>query len=83
MSVTPPQVPWHSQPIEHVAQQLKTRLDAGLSATDAQTRLAELGPNELREKPPTPFWKLVLEQLNNFVTILLVVAAPSQPCWAI
>jgi Ca2+-transporting ATPase len=75
MSVNPPQVPWHSQPIEVVATQLKTRLDAGLSAAEAQSRLAEHGPNELREKPPTPFWKLVLAQLNNFVTILLVVAA--------
>jgi Ca2+-transporting ATPase len=54
---------------------LNTRLDAGLSAADAQARLAEHGPNELREKPPTPFWKLVLAQLNNFVVILLVVAA--------
>ena len=75
MAVNPPQVPWHSQPIEVVATQLKTRLDAGLSAAEAQSRLAEHGPNELREKPPTPFWKLVLAQLNNFVTILLVVAA--------
>jgi P-type Ca2+ transporter type 2C len=75
MSATPPQVPWHSQPIEAVATQLKTRLDAGLSAAEAQSRLAELGPNELRERPPTPFWKLVLAQLNNFIVILLVVAA--------
>ncbi len=75
MAENPPQIPWHSQPIEHVAQQLKTRLDAGLSAVDAQTRLAELGPNELRERPPTPFWKLVLEQLNSFVIILLIVAS--------
>ena len=75
MSANTPQVPWHSQPIEDVATQLKTRLDAGLSATEAQTRLAEHGPNELRERPPTPFWKLVLAQLNNFVIILLVVAS--------
>jgi Ca2+-transporting ATPase len=76
MSVNPsPQVPWHSQPIEDVAAQLSTRLDAGLSAAEAQTRLAQHGPNELRERPPTPFWKLVLAQLNNFIVILLVVAA--------
>ena len=75
MSVTPPQVPWHSHPIEDVAVQLKTRLDTGLSAAEAQSRLAEHGPNELRERPPTPFWKLVLAQLNNFVILLLVVAS--------
>ncbi len=75
MSVTAPQVPWHSQEIDEVAAQLETRLDAGLSTAEAQARLAEHGPNELREKPPTPFWKLVLEQLNSFVVILLIVAA--------
>jgi Ca2+-transporting ATPase len=75
MSANPPQVPWHSQDITEVAAQLKTRPDTGLSAVEAQTRLAQLGPNELREKPPTPFWKLVVEQLNNFVVILLIVAA--------
>ncbi len=75
MSATLPQVPWHSQEITEVATQLKTRLDAGLSAAEAQTRLAEHGPNELREKPPTPFWKLVVEQLNSFIVILLIVAA--------
>jgi P-type Ca2+ transporter type 2C len=75
MSTNPPQVPWHSQEIDEVAAQLKTRLDTGLSAAEAQTRLAEHGPNELRERPPTPFWKLVLAQLNNFIVILLVVAS--------
>ena len=69
------QVPWHSQAIEDVAAQLKTQLDTGLSTAEAQTRLAQLGPNELRERPPTPFWKLVLAQLNNFVVILLIVAS--------
>ena len=75
MSVNPPQVPWHSQEIDEVAAQLKTRLDAGLSTAEAQTRLAQLGPNELLENPPTPFWKLVLEQLNSFIVILLIVAS--------
>jgi Ca2+-transporting ATPase len=75
MSINPVEVPWHSQEISEVARQLRTRLDAGLSMADAQARLTEHGPNELREKPPTPFWKLVLAQLNNFVVILLVVAA--------
>src|SRR5512136_654309 len=75
MSDTLPQVPWHSQEITEVAARLKTRLDVGLSAADAQARLAEQGPNELRERPPTPFWKLVLGQLNSFIVILLIVAS--------
>ncbi len=75
MSVNDPQIPWHSQPIEAVAAQLKTHLDAGLSAAEAKTRLDQLGPNELREKPSTPFWQLVIAQLNSFVVILLIVAS--------
>jgi Ca2+-transporting ATPase len=75
MSVTLPQVPWHSQEIDEVAAQLETRVDAGLSTAEARARQAEYGLNELREKPPTPFWRQVLEQLNNFVVILLIVAS--------
>ena len=75
MSVNDPQIPWHSQPIETVAAQLKTKLDAGLSATEAKTRLEQLGPNELREKPTAPFWKLIVAQLNSFVVILLIIAS--------
>ncbi len=75
MSVNDPKIPWHSQSIETVAAELKTRLDAGLSAVEAQARLDRLGPNELREKPSTPFWKLVVAQLNTFVVMLLIVAS--------
>ncbi len=75
MSVNDPRIPWHSQSIETVAAELKTRLDAGLSAVEAQARLDRLGPNELREKPSTPFWKLVVAQLNTFVVMLLIVAS--------
>ena len=50
MSVTLPQVPWHSQEIAEVAAQLETRLDAGLSTAEAQTRLAQLGLNESARK---------------------------------
>ena len=75
MSVNDPQIPWHSQSIETVAAELKTRLDAGLSAAEARARLDRLGPNELREKPSTPFWKLVAAQLNTFVVMLLIVAS--------
>ena len=75
MSLTSPHIPWHSQDIDEVAAQLQTRTDAGLSAEEVQSRLAEHGLNELRERPATPFWKLVLEQLNNFIVILLIVAS--------
>ncbi len=66
---------WHSRSIAHVASELGTEPTRGLSSAEAANRLERLGPNELREKPSTPFWKLVLAQLNSFVVILLIVAS--------
>ncbi len=66
---------WHSQSVEAVLDQLSTHHEHGLTTAEVQARLATYGHNELREKPPTPFWRLVLDQLNNFVVILLIVAS--------
>ncbi len=66
---------WHSRSIDHVAAELKTEPTRGLTADEAAKRLQRLGPNELREEPSTPFWKLVLAQLNSFVVIMLIVAS--------
>jgi Ca2+-transporting ATPase len=38
-------------------------------------RLEVVGPNELREAPRPPFWKLVLEQFTSFVVLILIVAS--------
>ena len=66
---------WHSKTVQDVIDDLKTHLEQGLSSADAAQRLKEHGYNELREKPPTPFWKLVLEQLQDFVVVLLIIAS--------
>lgn len=42
---------------------------------EAARRLEEFGHNELKEAPPTTFWQMLWEQFNNFVVILLIVAA--------
>ncbi|MFH0824994.1 MAG: cation-translocating P-type ATPase [Pseudomonadota bacterium] len=65
---------WHSQTAEKTASKLAARLDTGLSQDAAEERLAEIGPNELREAPRPPFWRLVLEQFESFVVMMLVVA---------
>ena len=67
--------PWYSRTIETVARALETQLDHGLGVEEAQARLSKVGPNELRERPPEPFWKKVVDQLNSFVVILLIVAS--------
>lgn len=75
MALAESQTPWHSRSIEEIAAHLKTELDNGLTAAEAQSRLARDGHNELRERPAVPFWKKVVAQLNSFVVILLIVAS--------
>ncbi|MBP7227468.1 MAG: cation-translocating P-type ATPase [Longilinea sp.] len=68
-------VTWHSLSAEEVVRQLETGLQQGLSSEEAARRLEQFGPNQLVEKPRPTFLQLVLAQLNNFVVILLIVAA--------
>jgi len=72
---TPEEVYWHSEDVQAVVKKLATQIEEGLTAEEAQQRLTQYGPNELRGKPPTPFWRLVLEQLKEFVVIILIVAS--------
>ena len=66
---------WHTLGTEDVLKKLSSYAESGLPTTEVQKRLKTYGPNELEEAPPTSFWKLLWEQFNNFVVILLIVAA--------
>lgn len=66
---------WHSHSAQAVADRLSAHLVLGLSPEMAKQRLSELGPNELREAPRPPFWKLLLEQFQSFLVIMLIVAS--------
>jgi len=57
-----------------VVSDLATHSEKGLSADEAAQRLARHGPNELTKEPPTPFWKLFLEQFTDLLVILLIIA---------
>ncbi|MBL8094947.1 MAG: HAD-IC family P-type ATPase, partial [Anaerolineales bacterium] len=70
-----PNAAFHAQSLEQVAQVLDTRLDHGLTAAEAQARFAQHGPNELPEQPPTPLWRRIVDQLRDFVVLLLIGAA--------
>ena len=67
-------VQWHSLGLEDVLGKLKTP-EHGLTSAEATRRLEQYGPNELKEKPRPTFFQLVLEQFNNFIVILLIVAS--------
>jgi Ca2+-transporting ATPase len=66
---------WHSQSCETIAEKLATHLDQGLSSEIARQRLGEVGPNELREAPRPPFWKLLLHQFESFLVMMLIAAS--------
>ena len=70
-----PQSAWHTKTIEEVAEALGTDLKRGLTAQEAQARLEQYGPNELQERPRPSFWKMLLDQFNQFLVLILIVAA--------
>src|SRR6266446_1158069 len=65
----------HAQPINDVVTEFQTHLEQGLSQTEAQERLQKFGGNELTEKPRPGFLALLWDQFNNYLVIILVVAA--------
>jgi Ca2+-transporting ATPase len=66
---------WHSQSVEKVMETLKTHPDRGLSAVEAQARLAQYGPNQLQERPRPTFWHMLLGQFDNFLVLILISAS--------
>ncbi len=66
---------WYTLSSQAAAEELQTSLDSGLSSQEAAQRLAQLGYNELKERPRPGFWSMLLAQFNNFVVIILIVAS--------
>ena len=46
----------------------------GLTQDEARRRLEQYGPNQLKSAPETPWWRRLLEQFENFLVIILLVA---------
>ena len=65
---------WHALKPEEVLNHLKVE-NRGLTSAQAQERLEQYGPNQLKEAPRPTFFQTLWEQLNNFVVILLIVAS--------
>ena len=64
----------HRQPADSVVAALASDTARGLTHAEAETRLAQCGPNQLKGAPETPWWKRLLEQFENFLVIILLVA---------
>src|SRR3990172_3851772 len=65
----------HGKPIHDVVAEFQTHLEQGLTQQEAQDRLQKFGANELTEKPRPGFLSLLWDQFNNYLVIILIVAA--------
>ena len=65
----------HGKPIEQLVADFETHLEQGLTQQEAQDRLAKHGANELTERPRPGFLALLWDQFNNYLVIILIIAA--------
>src|SRR5690606_21515895 len=70
-SATPPA--WHTLTIEETVRELSSSTE-GLTTQQAQERLAEFGPNELESGHKISAWRILLEQFQNVLLMILIAA---------
>jgi Ca2+-transporting ATPase len=66
---------WHTLTVAEATTAQGVDPEIGLSEEEIGRRQAEVGPNELLEAPPRSFWQMLLDQFNQFLVIILIVAA--------
>ncbi|NTV51818.1 MAG: HAD-IC family P-type ATPase, partial [Candidatus Firestonebacteria bacterium] len=68
------ELPWHAQTTVQILKAWGVAERSGLTAREAQLRLAKYGPNRLtQEKKISPF-KIFLRQFQNLLTVVLLTA---------
>jgi Ca2+-transporting ATPase len=70
----PPDDEWHSLPEQDVFERLDSAPE-GLTSTEANARLEQYGPNEIREEDTTSPLALFVSQFQDFLIYVLVLAA--------
>lgn len=65
----------YSKAIDELVRSFQTNLEVGLTRAEAQDRFDRFGANELLERVRPGFLALLLNQFNNFLVIILIVAA--------
>ncbi|MEZ4861413.1 MAG: cation-translocating P-type ATPase [Caldilineaceae bacterium] len=65
----------YRQPAAAVLQALAADEAQGLTGTEVKARLANYGANELTESGGRPRWQIFLEQMRDFLTLILIAAA--------
>jgi magnesium-transporting ATPase (P-type) len=72
----------HAVAVDEILARLDTSPAHGLDPGEAAARLARIGPNELDEDPPVPWWRRAIAQFTDpLVVLLLVAVAISMVAW--
>ncbi|KAB8346131.1 hypothetical protein FH972_023177 [Carpinus fangiana] len=66
--------PAHALPYDTVIEEIGTSSDDGLREAEAKKRIDEYGPNELGDADPVNVGKILLNQIANAMTLVLVLA---------
>ena len=66
---------WHSKSIQETLDNFNVDPKKGISPDEVENRKEKYGRNEIISKGKTSNWKLLLEQFNNPVILILIVAA--------
>jgi Ca2+-transporting ATPase len=65
----------HAKSIQESLDRFGAHVERGLTRQEAQERLQKFGPNELTERPRPGFFALLWDQFNNYLVIILIIAA--------
>ncbi|MDP2279989.1 MAG: calcium-translocating P-type ATPase, PMCA-type [Nitrospirota bacterium] len=65
---------WHQKETKDILDDLQSS-SKGLSSEEAQKRLLEYGPNELKEKEKRTLFMMFLDQFKDFMILILIGAA--------
>lgn len=68
-------VVWHALTETEVLAKLESPARTGLNAAQVDERRLKYGSNELADKPRQTFFEMLVGQLNDFIVILLIIAA--------
>lgn len=65
---------WYAMSASETLSRLKST-PHGLDDSEAERRLTEHGPNQLRREQSRPWWRRLFAQLNNLLIVILILAA--------
>lgn len=66
---------WYNKSVDEVARELSVSLDEGLPVNKAEELIGQYGYNELKEKEKETLLKKILDQLKDFLVIILIAAS--------